>query len=73
MSNQKVIKTGNSLAITIPAGFARILGIKNGQTVQVEKNIEEGKICFQFQANKQLPLLSLSVKIRNVGKIIKIK
>ncbi len=64
MSNQKVIKTGNSLAITIPAEFVKILGIKSGQIVQVCQNIGKGYLRFQFHANKQLPLLSVSGKIR---------
>jgi len=68
MPTQKVIKTGNSLAVTIPADFVKAVGIKNGQDVHVVKNLALGKISFRFSGNKQLPLLPMSDKIKNRGK-----
>jgi len=56
MGTQKVIKTGNSLAVTIPAEFAKIVGIKSGQTVRVVISSDKGKLTCTFSGNKQLPL-----------------
>lgn len=57
MSLQKVIKTGNSLAVTIPAWFAKDLGVKIGDTVKVNLESDKGRVIYNFQGAKQLPLL----------------
>lgn len=53
---QKVIKTGNSAALTIPASFARDLGIHVGDTVKTTLQPEKGKIIFTFSGSKQMSL-----------------
>lgn len=53
---QKVIKTGNSSAVTIPAHFVRDLGIRIGDNVKVNLDPEEGKVTYTFSGAKQLPL-----------------
>lgn len=53
---QKVIKTGNSAAVTIPAYFARDLGIRIGDEVKVNLDPEKGRIIYYFSGAKQLPL-----------------
>lgn len=54
---QKVIKTGNSLAVTIPAEFARNIGVKHGQEVKTNFDITTGVLKFTFPSASQLPLL----------------
>ena len=50
----KIIKTGNSLAVTIPSHFAHHVGIKAGDNVEVEVKMEEGKIIYTFSGNRHL-------------------
>lgn len=53
---QKVIKTGNSAALTIPAEFVRDLGIKIGDPVKTRMGKDKGWITYYFAGAKQLPL-----------------
>ena len=53
---QKVIKTGHSAAVTIPAEFIQMVGIKIGDTVDVEVHPETGKIICKFKGSYQLLL-----------------
>lgn len=53
---QKVIKTGNSLAVTVPANFVKQIGVKPGQMVEVKVNVESGKIVYQFSGVRQLAI-----------------
>jgi len=53
---QKVIKTGNSVALTIPASFAHDLGIHAGDSVKTTLQPENGKIIFTFSGSKQMSL-----------------
>lgn len=62
MGKQKIIKTGNSLAVTIPSSFARAVGIKAGQEVLVKTEPETGEVIFTFSGTKQLPLSQNFVK-----------
>jgi antitoxin component of MazEF toxin-antitoxin module len=54
---QKVIKTGNSLAVTIPSWFVKDSGIKAGDDVKVKLEPEKNRIIYNFAGTKQLPLL----------------
>lgn len=56
MTDKKIIKTGHSLAVTIPAAFVRFLGLKAGQVVSVKAVPDEGKLYCTFTGNKQLSL-----------------
>lgn len=53
---QRVLKTGNSLAVTIPSKFVKALGIKRGDPVRIEKRIDKGSITLHFQGAQQLPI-----------------
>lgn len=53
---QKVIKTGNSLAVTIPSDFVKSVGIRSSDNVKVEVKYNEGKIVYSFSGAKQLSL-----------------
>jgi len=59
---QKIIKTGNSLAVTIPAPFVHIIGIRAGQEVRVKVEPETGRVVYTFSGTKQLPLSKNLVK-----------
>lgn len=54
---QKVIRTGNSLAVTISASFVRSVGIRAGDNVKVKLEPDSGKAIYSFFGAKQLPLL----------------
>lgn len=53
---QKVIKTGNSAAVTIPAKFVKDLGIRIGDPVKVRLEKDRGRIIYFFSGARQLPL-----------------
>lgn len=62
MGRQKIIKTGNSLAVTIPSRFVDMVGIKAGEEVLVNAEPEKGRIVCLFSGSKQLPLSQNFVK-----------
>jgi len=53
---QKVIKTGNSLAVTVPAEFVRMVGVRVGDEVKTTLKPDKGIAIFSFSGAKQLPL-----------------
>ena len=56
LAKQKIIKTGNSLAVTIPSNFVRSVGVKAGQDVKVKVEPETGRVVYTFSGTKQLLL-----------------
>jgi len=62
MGRQKIIRTGNSLAVTIPSDFVKSIGIKAGDEVKVEVEPEKGRIICNFSGAKQLLLSQNFVK-----------
>jgi antitoxin component of MazEF toxin-antitoxin module len=62
MPKQKIIKTGNSLAVTIPSEFVKAVGIKAGREVQVSLQPETGQVVYSFTGAKQLPLSKNFIK-----------
>jgi antitoxin component of MazEF toxin-antitoxin module len=59
---QKILKTGNSLAVTIPSKFARILGLKPGDEVVVKTDYAKNIIHCGFTGTGQLNLLDSNKK-----------
>ncbi|MBN1262858.1 MAG: AbrB/MazE/SpoVT family DNA-binding domain-containing protein [Candidatus Pacebacteria bacterium] len=53
---QKIIKTGNSLAVVIPSNFVNTIGIKAGQSVGVRALPESGRVIYTFSGAKQLSI-----------------
>lgn len=52
---RKVLKTGNSLALTIPSKSIKDFDIKEGDIVQVKVNRSRGTITYYFSGHpKQL-------------------
>jgi antitoxin component of MazEF toxin-antitoxin module len=64
MGKQKIIRTGNSLAVTIPSMFVQSVGVKPGQEVKVRVEPETGRIIYTFSGTKQLPLAQNFIKKR---------
>jgi len=62
--SQKVFKTGNSLAVTIPASFARIVGLRSGMMVGMKVDISRLTITYRFSGSGQLPLLKVTTRGR---------
>jgi antitoxin component of MazEF toxin-antitoxin module len=55
---RKVIKTGNSLAITVPSGLIKDFGVKEGDPVIVRVNKSKSSITFVFSGHpRQLSLI----------------
>jgi len=55
---RKVIKTGNSLAITVPSKSIQDFGIKEGDPVIVKVNKSKSSITFVFSGHpRQLSLI----------------
>jgi len=55
-SCHKIIKVGNSLAVTLPANFVRALALKVSDTVEVSCNFDQS-ITYTFPNSQQLTLL----------------
>lgn len=55
---EKIIKTGNSAAVTIPAKFMKDLNLKIGDPVEVKIDYAKGEITFRFPGARQLQLVS---------------
>lgn len=57
MPSQKVIKAGNSLAVTIPADIVKRFGLKSGDTVELVKELSEPMVKIKFTGAHQLSLV----------------
>lgn len=55
---QKVIKAGNSTAVTVPASFVKMVGVKIGDLVEVVEKPESGEVTYRFSGAHQLKLLN---------------
>jgi len=57
MNQHKIIKSGNSHAVTLPAGLVKALGLKAGDLVDVVVSLDQSQITYQFNAPRQLSLV----------------
>ena len=53
---QKVIKAGNSKAVTIPAEFSRMVGVSVGDMVKSASLPERGQVVYTFSGVRQLSI-----------------
>lgn len=53
---QKVIRAGNSTAVTVPAKFVKMVGVKIGDYVRVKTHPETGEVTYSFSGVHQLRL-----------------
>lgn len=67
---QKILKTGNSLAVVVPADFGKSIGIKAGDEVRVFPKPEKGEVLYKFSGACQLPLSENFLKSRRKSKKI---
>lgn len=58
MAQQKIIKAGNSLAVTLPAKIVRALGLRRGDTVSTTVASDQTSITYHFNETRQLTLSS---------------
>ncbi len=56
MKDQKIIKTGNSLALTLPSRLVKSLGLRSGDSARVEISLDQTKITYSFDTPRQLTL-----------------
>lgn len=54
----KIIKAGNSIAVTIPAKFARKIGVKAGDEVRISTSQLKSSMTVTFKSARQLPLIA---------------
>jgi len=58
---RKVIKTGHSLAITIPSKAIKDFGVKEGDSAQVKVNKSRSSLTFSFSGHpRQLSFMDKS-------------
>ena len=50
---QKVIRAGNSKAVTIPAEFIQAVGVKVGDKVKSEARLDQGQMVYTFSGVRQ--------------------
>lgn len=53
---KKIIKTGNSAAVTIPHEFMESLNLRIGDEVKALPDYQKGMITFRFSTMRQLRL-----------------
>ena len=53
---QKIMRSGNSAVVTVPADFVRVVGANIGDKVEVKAFPEKGKVVYKFSGVAQLPL-----------------
>lgn len=53
---QKVLKTGNSLAVVVPAEFVKKVGVEAGDQVVVSKDLKKSRLTYHFPTPRQLQL-----------------
>ena len=56
MNQQKIIKAGNSLAITLPSRLVKALGLRAGDPVTVHPSLDQNQINCHFDSPRQLSL-----------------
>ncbi len=58
MPAQKIIKAGNSLAITVPSEIVKTFGLKPGDIVEVLRDFKDPQLLVKFSGSHQLSLVS---------------
>ncbi len=54
---QKILRTGNSAAVTIPSEFMGTLNLKVGDEATAKMDFSRGEITYRFPQVRQLPLV----------------
>lgn len=53
---QKILRSGNSAVVTVPAGFLKTVGSRIGDEVEVRTWPDKARVTYQFSGVTQLPL-----------------
>lgn len=53
---QKIMRSGNSAVVTVPADFVKVVGANIGDKVEVKAFPEKGEVIYKFSGVSQLPL-----------------
>ncbi len=53
---QKIMRSGNSAVVTVPADFVKAVGVRIGDEVEVEVLPEKGRAIYKFSGVSQLAL-----------------
>ncbi len=64
MSTQKIIRAGNSLAITLPAHLVKALGLRASDPVSVTVSLDQTQISYRFDSPRQLSLTSSTQAVK---------
>lgn len=59
---QKIIRSGNSAVVTVPADFLKTVGSRIGDEVMVHTAPDKAQVTYQFSGVTQLPLAENFVK-----------
>lgn len=54
---KRVVRTGSSLAVIVPAKFVQKTGIRSGDKVDVSIDYQHGTITYKFLSVRQLNLV----------------
>ena len=55
---QRVMKIGNSLGVTVPAGFVKGVGVRAGDRVEVKTRVSKNEVVYKFSGIQQLLIAS---------------
>lgn len=64
MPKQKIMKVGNSICVTVPAPFVRVVGIRQGEQVVVKTYPEKARVIYQFSGSRQLAFSNNLLKVK---------
>lgn len=64
MPKQKIMKVGNSICVTVPAPFVRVVGIRQGEQVMVKTHPEKARVIYQFSGSRQLAFSNTLLKVK---------
>lgn len=54
---QKIIRTGNSAAVTIPSDFFKAMNLKIGDVAKARTDCQKAKITYTFPGARQMVLV----------------
>lgn len=59
---QKVLRAGNSVGVTVPSEFVKTVGVRVGDMVLVKTVPEKGQVIYTFSGVRQLALTNTLAK-----------
>lgn len=65
---QKIIKVGNSYALTLPREFVKSYGLSDAKLVEVESDFEAGEMNVDFKATSEKATRIVDPEVYKVAK-----